>query len=513
MALRAISCFAVLLSAAAITLVILIAVEDGETGTKNGKVVTPFRITYSGTGIPITESNTMSEERFREVLRNNGSLEIVVYKSSETFTNYSIGESDIPNSASTLRKIALSEPSTRRAATQPSPIFIFGKPLSNSTSIYFDVLHTTSPSTPQQDNVFLTVALIGYAIVMMTFSTVAYCSSRSKEQHAERWSDRSLRVDNDNNINIINSNDIRNKTNQTEMGQSASTGKGTHAELLPTLTNSRLRGISPPDREAELKTCETYSLPPSEPEAELSTEPVTKYKSRGPCITDDDFDKLSHLASLRASGEAGLVKENWEKVRDYTLSCGSTISLYHRKQAKGSLMEYLTFGELHCSAPLLFMLNNDVQYRSKWDEYCLDLNIIDSYDGVRDCSLYWKVKFPGFFSNRDYVFFREHRIHRGKIYSVSKSGSHCDYPPSRNPVRVLDFYNDCLLENSPKGSDWCLYTSLYFDDPRMTVPSRIMNWITATAVPQFIENMIKVGRKYDAKNSADLSKLVEAYSQ
>eukprot|EP01064_Diplonema_japonicum_P017096 TRINITY_DN25148_c0_g1_i1.p1 TRINITY_DN25148_c0_g1~~TRINITY_DN25148_c0_g1_i1.p1 ORF type:complete len:235 (+),score=43.15 TRINITY_DN25148_c0_g1_i1:60-764(+) len=232
--------------------------------------------------------------------------------------------------------------------------------------------------------------------------------------------------------------------------------------------------------------------------------------SEGPVITDADFDRLLTLEKISPTDDG------WTLLKAYTLKNGSVITVYRRpREGNGGLMEYLTIGNLHVDAEVFFIVNNDLQFRKKWDGYCKEIETIEEYDGERDCAVYWKVSCPMPFTNRDYVFYREHRVEKGVFATVSKAAPHATKPPGKS-VRVETFVNNTTISKSDKGEGWCKYVSVYFDDPKANIPTSVFNWFTSTVVPNLLDSAFKACDTY-IKNpppqNDSLVLLVETYKQ
>jgi len=52
----------------------------------------------------------------------------------------------------------------------------------------------------------------------------------------------------------------------------------------------------------------------------------------------------------------------------------------------------------------------DIDYRKKWDDTVLKLEIIESDKKNSQDFIYWEMKWPTMFSNRDYLFARRHLV-------------------------------------------------------------------------------------------------------
>lgn len=52
----------------------------------------------------------------------------------------------------------------------------------------------------------------------------------------------------------------------------------------------------------------------------------------------------------------------------------------------------------------------DVEYRKKWDDTVLKLELVESNKEIDQDVIYWEMKWPTMFSNRDYLFARRHYV-------------------------------------------------------------------------------------------------------
>ena len=226
-----------------------------------------------------------------------------------------------------------------------------------------------------------------------------------------------------------------------------------------------------------------------------------RYTSRSGAITEQDWRDLKTLlqnpvheegvsaevaAALR---EQAVRSKGYDFVKRYRFRNESHIEIFARpREGGGGLKEYLVRGELHVDAKRFFVVNNELGSRRRWDEHCRELRTIEEYDGVREQAIYWRVAYPMGFTDRDYVFFREHRVQAGELVTVARCAEHASGPATKY-VRVEGYTNHQSLTPSPKGEGWCLYTSVYYDDPKASVPPRLLNWVISSAVPKFLEKM------------------------
>ncbi|XP_053426052.1 phosphatidylcholine transfer protein [Nycticebus coucang] len=177
----------------------------------------------------------------------------------------------------------------------------------------------------------------------------------------------------------------------------------------------------------------------------------------------------------------------------------SGISVYGLWDQQTGLYEYKVFGVLkNCSPALLADVYMDVAYRKQWDQYVQEL-----YE--RECNgqtvVYWEMKCPFPFSNRDYVFIRQRReldVAGRKIHVVlSRSTLVPQLGEKSGVVRVKQYKQNLAIESDGKqGSKVFMY---YFDNPGGQIPSWLINWATKSGVPNFLKDMEKACQNYPKK--------------
>ncbi|XP_004457688.1 phosphatidylcholine transfer protein isoform X2 [Dasypus novemcinctus] len=154
----------------------------------------------------------------------------------------------------------------------------------------------------------------------------------------------------------------------------------------------------------------------------------------------------------------------------------SGISVYRLLNQRTGLYEYKVFGVLEdCMPALLADVYMDLGYRKQWDEYVKELR-------EKECNgetvVYWKVKYPFPFSDRDYVFLRQRRelnVGGRTIHVILAQNTSVPQFP-RNPVFMY-----------------------YFDNPGGQIPSWLINWAAKNGVPNFLKNLVKACQRYRRK--------------
>ncbi|XP_004457687.1 phosphatidylcholine transfer protein isoform X1 [Dasypus novemcinctus] len=177
----------------------------------------------------------------------------------------------------------------------------------------------------------------------------------------------------------------------------------------------------------------------------------------------------------------------------------SGISVYRLLNQRTGLYEYKVFGVLEdCMPALLADVYMDLGYRKQWDEYVKELR-------EKECNgetvVYWKVKYPFPFSDRDYVFLRQRRelnVGGRTIHVIlAQNTSVPQFPRNPGVIRVKQFKLCLAIESDGKqGSKVFMY---YFDNPGGQIPSWLINWAAKNGVPNFLKNLVKACQRYRRK--------------
>lgn len=151
---------------------------------------------------------------------------------------------------------------------------------------------------------------------------------------------------------------------------------------------------------------------------------------------------------------------------------------------------YGTYDDVSLNAFMEVQLNSD--FRTEWDDTALQLRVLDSDQDSNSELVYWLVKFPHFFANRDYVFKRRFTVNEEKKEVVIMSEAITpDYIPEEKGVyRVSEYWSTMVIRacedvNKP-GLE---YTLTYFDNPGTSLPQRLTNFIAATGFPSFLKKI------------------------
>ncbi|KAI9220466.1 hypothetical protein BC828DRAFT_383468 [Blastocladiella britannica] len=233
------------------------------------------------------------------------------------------------------------------------------------------------------------------------------------------------------------------------------------------------------------------------------------------------------------------VLNGWEKV---TTTDGVTVYRKLRDPA-GALYEYKAMGNVvDMNYKTAFNVYMDLDYRRQWDNLKPEaLRVRPTQSGstqllaasgtlsrtsgaVSDSahpeSIYWRVKFPLMMSDRDYVFSREaremHNAHGQSVYVCmlrSDPEEVASEPEVSGVIRVTDYMQTVVF---CPGADPETSTQVYiqyFDDPKGSIPSAVVNWAVSYGIPQFIANIKAACKKYNAKESIPSGKTSEGMQE
>lgn len=185
--------------------------------------------------------------------------------------------------------------------------------------------------------------------------------------------------------------------------------------------------------------------------------------------------------------------EGWEL---FTQTHGVTI--YRLYNETSGLYEYKVYGVLDDVDPeTCAKVYMDLEYRKQWDSYVNEL-----YETEADGKplIYWHVNFPWPMSHRDYVYTRsmkEIEKNGNKVWVVlARSETASTYPErdAEGIIRVDDYVQSCALTTDGKVGSKAYMR--YYDNPKGSIPTWLINWGAKTGVPGFLTMMQKACRTY-----------------
>lgn len=151
---------------------------------------------------------------------------------------------------------------------------------------------------------------------------------------------------------------------------------------------------------------------------------------------------------------------------------------------------YGSYDDVSLSSFMETQLNSD--YRTEWDDTALQLKVLSSHDESNSDLVYWLVKFPHFFANRDYVFKRRFIVDSEKREVVIMSEAVCpDVMPEEKGIHRVNEYWSTMVIRALGDMDQpgIEYTLTYFDNPGTSLPQSITNFIAVTGFPNFLKKL------------------------
>lgn len=141
----------------------------------------------------------------------------------------------------------------------------------------------------------------------------------------------------------------------------------------------------------------------------------------------------------------------------------------------------------------IFRVQTDLEFRSKWDSYCVEVSKLGRHDGWE--IVYWEVSYPWPLSNRDYVYARRsHEPTAGSYVIVQRACELGEHRAERNNVvRVCTYTSDVLI--TPDGpSGGCKMKIMYQDDPRGRIPKSLVNWAAKQGFANAMSDLARAGQ-------------------
>lgn len=151
---------------------------------------------------------------------------------------------------------------------------------------------------------------------------------------------------------------------------------------------------------------------------------------------------------------------------------------------------YGTYDDVSLSAFMEVQLNTS--FRSEWDDTALQLRVLDSDGDSNSDLIYWLVKFPHFFANRDYIFKRRFSVNRerNEVVVMSEAISPDYIPEEKGIHRVNEYWSTMVIRaHEDIHKPGIEYTLTYFDNPGTSLPQSVTNFIAATGFPNFLRKI------------------------
>ncbi|KAK7083940.1 hypothetical protein SK128_028519 [Halocaridina rubra] len=152
---------------------------------------------------------------------------------------------------------------------------------------------------------------------------------------------------------------------------------------------------------------------------------------------------------------------------------------------------YGSYDDVSLSAFMEVQLNSG--FRTEWDDTALQLRVLDSHKESNSDLIYWLVKYPQFFSNRDYIYKRRFYWNKDKqeVVIMSEAVDPAELVPEEKGVhRVKEYWSTMVIRAKDDANKPGLeYTLTYFDNPGTSLPQWLTNFIAVTGFPSFLEKV------------------------
>lgn len=191
-----------------------------------------------------------------------------------------------------------------------------------------------------------------------------------------------------------------------------------------------------------------------------------------------------------------------------------------RKELKPGLYAYKVYVEYpDITAEDFLHVQTDVEYRKKWDNTAVSLEVIDedTTKGSNSSIIYWEMLWPKLFANRDYVYNRRYFVDRSRkvIVIVNKSVQHPKCPVKPSNQRVNEYWSYMVIKStsgtfSKPGLSFIL---TYFDNPGLSIPKYITNWVAKKQMPDFLGQLHQATVNYASAKKQNETRVVEFWDR
>uniref|UniRef100_T1GQP6 Phosphatidylcholine transfer protein n=1 Tax=Megaselia scalaris TaxID=36166 RepID=T1GQP6_MEGSC len=179
-----------------------------------------------------------------------------------------------------------------------------------------------------------------------------------------------------------------------------------------------------------------------------------------------------------------------------------------RKEHIPAMYAYKVYAQYDDITPNDFLhVQTDLEYRKQWDDTVAELEMIET-DHFNDRSIiYWEIRWPRLFANRDYVYDRKIYTDEKKKWIVisNKSSTHEKCPVYGNKHRVKDYWSYMIIK--PKTTFYepgLQYILIYYDDPGLAIPSTVTSWVAQTQMPDFLYKLYIATKKFAEKKQKSM---------
>lgn len=173
------------------------------------------------------------------------------------------------------------------------------------------------------------------------------------------------------------------------------------------------------------------------------------------------------------------------------LASSQNVTIYRQPRGDKGLYQYKLYAYLPDAVPeQIAGVFLDNQYRVHWDQYVTELYVVKKNEVGPDV-IYFNVDFPFPLSNRDYVYARETRRMKQNgedhIVIVMHSVLEHNVPEVKGAIRVSDYHQSLAMKQVGKHGTKAFIQ--YYDDPKGSIPSWLVNWAAKSGVPAFLKDL------------------------
>jgi hypothetical protein len=168
-----------------------------------------------------------------------------------------------------------------------------------------------------------------------------------------------------------------------------------------------------------------------------------------------------------------------------------------KKFDKGcTVYRYRMEGTIDAPPDIFYQLYTDLPHWKRWDENVDHIEVLGKDESGKVESVYWSVKYPYPFSYRDYVFKRYSSFLEDEGVYVIYQKTTDQIPMKEKPkiVRVDHYQSMVCLKKTEDGKTHIIIDSV--DDPKMTLPNWVFNWLTTHGMKKFLATLEKEAQSY-----------------
>jgi len=200
--------------------------------------------------------------------------------------------------------------------------------------------------------------------------------------------------------------------------------------------------------------------------------------------------------------------DQWEKILDQ-----EKLTIWRRPLNDG-LYEYKLFGTFSdISARSFYCSQTDFEFRKRWDNLIVKLDIIDKDPISGTEVIQWITHFPRPFYKREYIYLRKFQIDRKNnlMVIIGRATEHPSVPKEKTSYVRVDLYEStfALRPHSKIDENGFDYILTYSDDPKCRLPSVCYDWVAYKGVPDYLDKLHDNAVSYAEQKKGEFATNVE----